>query len=380
MNVPKISIQQEDAWEPCEEDFSEEFLKYFLDTEDLSATTYVELQVDAECQSIEGLGVRLPRLELLKLNGSHIPRVRDLGTQLQQLRVLWLARVGLCDLDGISVLSNLQELYVAFNNLTDASPLSYHDQLEVVDLEGNCLESAESVGEALGTCWNLRTLTIQSNPCAKNTGQLQKLRKMLPSVEIINDCNDLEFDEELESTNCSSQNHPESAPPEGEPDEQELIILNIKQSRRSFLGTSLSARPGTAFAGFRPPTRDWHPTTAPAGGRPWTAVLPRVDETSAASSLTSGAPLAGPAFRAIRQKKQSEPSEKETIQDLLQRFKTFTQESSLSEEELARRMARSSKGRPPTPDVRVHTRAKRTPDEVLPQPTATTEKGEMLLL
>jgi Leucine-rich repeat (LRR) protein len=52
------------------------------------------------------------------------------------LKVLWLARSGLSDLDGIPSLTNLQELYLAYNEIQDISPCSMLDSLKVLDLEG----------------------------------------------------------------------------------------------------------------------------------------------------------------------------------------------------------------------------------------------------
>ena len=53
-------------------------------------------------------GLMVPNLKQLKLNGSIIATVRDLGTSLDNLSVLWMARCNLLDLDGISSMSSLQ--------------------------------------------------------------------------------------------------------------------------------------------------------------------------------------------------------------------------------------------------------------------------------
>ena len=66
-------------------------------SEDLSAVTYLELRADLEegpeAAALRDLGQRLPALEELRFsNGSRVPRIRDLGTSLARLRVLWLSR------------------------------------------------------------------------------------------------------------------------------------------------------------------------------------------------------------------------------------------------------------------------------------------------
>ena len=61
---------------------------------------------------------------------------RDLGSSLRVLRVLWLTRCGLLELDGITAMFSLRELYLEYNELEDISPLSMLEDLEILDLEG----------------------------------------------------------------------------------------------------------------------------------------------------------------------------------------------------------------------------------------------------
>ena len=66
---------------------------------------------------------------------SHVPCVRDLGTCLARVEVLWLPRCKLRDLDGLPALSSLRELYLAFNEVTDISLITMLSSLELLDLE-----------------------------------------------------------------------------------------------------------------------------------------------------------------------------------------------------------------------------------------------------
>ena len=103
---------------------------------DLKKVEYLEMIVDTSETSLGNFGIYLPNLKQLKLNGSHVPRIRDLGTSLIHLRVLWLSRSSLVDLDGIPTLNNLRELYLAYNEINDISPCSMLENLECLDLEG----------------------------------------------------------------------------------------------------------------------------------------------------------------------------------------------------------------------------------------------------
>ena len=61
---------------------------------------------------------------------------RDLGSCLNNVRVLWLARSGVEDVDGISSMTGLKELYLAYNEIADISPISMVERLQILDLEG----------------------------------------------------------------------------------------------------------------------------------------------------------------------------------------------------------------------------------------------------
>ena len=66
----------------------------------------------------------MPKLRELKLNGSSLGSLRDLGSGLRHLQVLWVAHCGLTALDGLGALSGLRELYASFNQIDDMQPLA----------------------------------------------------------------------------------------------------------------------------------------------------------------------------------------------------------------------------------------------------------------
>ncbi|KAB0390995.1 hypothetical protein E2I00_019896, partial [Balaenoptera physalus] len=108
--------------------------------DDLRLVSVLELCVNTHENSLGNFGLHLPNLSQLKLNGSCLGSLRDLGTSLGRLQVLWLARCGLADLDGIGSFPALKELYLSYNDVSDLSPLCLLEQLEVLDLESNCLD------------------------------------------------------------------------------------------------------------------------------------------------------------------------------------------------------------------------------------------------
>lgn len=56
-----------------------------------------------------------------------------------------------------------QELYVAFNSISDLSPVSLLEDLELLDLEENQVEDLAQLWY-LGCCVKLRTLSLEGNP------------------------------------------------------------------------------------------------------------------------------------------------------------------------------------------------------------------------
>ncbi|XP_072615317.1 leucine-rich repeat-containing protein 56 isoform X4 [Vulpes vulpes] len=130
--------------------------------DDLGLVNMLEMCVNTRENSLGNFGKHLPKLSQLKLNGSCLGSVRDLGTSLGRLQVLWLARCGLTDLDGVGSFLALKELYVSYNNISDLSPLCLLEELEVLDLEGNSVDDLGQV-RYLQLCPRLATLTLEGN-------------------------------------------------------------------------------------------------------------------------------------------------------------------------------------------------------------------------
>ncbi|XP_035013057.1 leucine-rich repeat-containing protein 56 [Hippoglossus stenolepis] len=161
---------------PCEDPETEvelhlsaEKLKSLCGTWDLSFVTSLEFCVDTQETTLGNFGALLPKLVQLKMNNSAIMSVRDLGTTLSHLQVLWMSRCCLQDLDGISTFSCLKELYVAYNSVSDLSQLGMMENLQLLDLEGNDVDDLVQV-QYLGLCGKLQKVTLEGNPvCVRPT-------------------------------------------------------------------------------------------------------------------------------------------------------------------------------------------------------------------
>ncbi|XP_007427327.2 leucine-rich repeat-containing protein 56 [Python bivittatus] len=171
-------------------------LKALTGLDDLRQVKALEMRVNTRENSLGNFGSYLPNLKQLKLNGSVLTSVRDLGTALPHLQVLWMARCGLPDLDGISSCCSLKELYIAYNNIGDLSQISLLEHLEILDLEGNNIEDLSQI-QYLGLCTKLTTLTIEGNLiCLKPSPQSSEdpdynyraeVKKLIPHLKCLDE-------------------------------------------------------------------------------------------------------------------------------------------------------------------------------------------------
>lgn len=149
---------------------------------ELGTLEALEAKVDTRELTLTFLGEMFPNLQKLRLNNSIIPSVRDIGCELVNLRFLSLARCNLTSLDGISTLShNLEELYLAFNKITDFCDLLGMERLRIIDFEDNLIANLDDI-EILTTSPRLQALTLAGNPAAKVENYREKVAKLLPKL------------------------------------------------------------------------------------------------------------------------------------------------------------------------------------------------------
>jgi hypothetical protein len=159
----------------------EDLLKYDGE-KDLSAVTSFEAVADTREMTLSVLGTFFPRLQKLRLNNSVIASVRDISSSLPQLRYLWLAHCGLESLDGISTISDqLEELYLAFNRITDLNDLIGMANLRVLDLEDNQITNLDECA-ILQCCSSLKALALAGNPGSQIPDYREHVHALLPQL------------------------------------------------------------------------------------------------------------------------------------------------------------------------------------------------------
>ncbi|XP_055900391.1 leucine-rich repeat-containing protein 56-like [Biomphalaria glabrata] len=337
-------------------------LQMLTGVDNLEQVRSLELKVNSCETSLGNFGSLLPNLTELKLSGSNIASVRDLGSSLRTLRVLWLTRCGLEELDGISSMLNLRELYMEYNEISDLSPLSMLEEIETLDLEGNNIDDLVQV-QYLSLCPKLKNLALDGNPiCAcpspnneesPDYNYRETIMKILPNLLILDDepvdgCDsamikhnvfddDWAYLEELQKDAFLQEEFAKSDSPE------ELGAVGGERPATAALQPATSYRPGSALrpsSGFRPLSASKRPASmsGPATPRPTTAAAQRpvssdaVESIEAASELTMGNVICGNPSKALRQRRNHGPGSKEEIRrglnKLLQKGAAVNQKSS----------------------------------------------------
>jgi hypothetical protein len=165
---------------------TDEQLHALTGTRDLAGVRFLQMAVDSEFVPLGSLGERLPQLEQLKLNGSSLPSLRLIGSSLTRVRVLWLCRCGLRELDNLWAVPELQELYLAFNDIEQLSPIHEAEQLQVLDLEANLVADMAQV-EFLQFASALQELTLRGNPVCEREGFREEVIALLAQVQMLDD-------------------------------------------------------------------------------------------------------------------------------------------------------------------------------------------------
>jgi hypothetical protein len=149
---------------------------------DFSNLRSLEAVADTQEMSLSYLGDLFPSLQKLRLNNSIISSIRDVSASLRQLRFLSLAHCGITSLDGICTLSaNLEELYLAFNQISDLSELMGLSKLRVLDLEENRIAQITEI-EFLSCCPDLRALTLAGNEAADSETYRTDVLSLVPHL------------------------------------------------------------------------------------------------------------------------------------------------------------------------------------------------------
>ncbi|XP_060591602.1 uncharacterized protein LOC132746464 isoform X2 [Ruditapes philippinarum] len=337
INPEPIVIEETDLL--LEQFLSPRKLMLLTGVDNLDDIRHLEMKVNTTDTSLGNFGQLLQNLTQLKVSNSTIPRIRDLGSSLRSLHVLWASRCSLTELDGISSMCNLRELYLSYNEICDISALSMLDQIEILDLEGNNLDDIMQV-QYLAICGKLTNLTLDGNPLcitsspdddsAVDYDYRQAVKKAIPHLKYLDDELLIEGVGSFQKHNVFDADwaYLEELTKEMTLDEDEDAAISDSSRPPSGNRPSTAAlrpntgyRPGSALrpsSGFRPMTAGVRP--ASSGARPATAIGMRptsgsgrpssggkVVETTDASDLTMGKVICGNPSKALLSRRRLNP-------------------------------------------------------------------------
>lgn len=166
-------------------DLNEKFLASALggiDIDELALLPKLELRVDTTCHSLQVTGEILSGLEYLKLNDSIIRSFRDLGNSFINVRVLHIARCELKEARGLNAFEQLEELYIAYNEIDELFDISFATHLQILDFEGNNVNDVHEL-------WYLKRMpklvdaNFAGNPVSeKGLSYYQKIQEIVPGL------------------------------------------------------------------------------------------------------------------------------------------------------------------------------------------------------
>ncbi|XP_014841709.1 PREDICTED: leucine-rich repeat-containing protein 56 isoform X1 [Poecilia mexicana] len=293
----KANQDQDKAVEPY---LSPKRLELLCGTHDLSRVNHLEICVDTQENTLGDFvflaGAYLPRLEQLKMNNSFVMSLRDLGTTLSHLQVLWMSHCCLQDLSGISTFDSLKELYLPYNNVSDLSQVAMLENLRLLDLEGNCVDDLIQI-QYLGLCPNLQTLTLEGNPVSKRPNPASPqakeynyraaVRELVPQLRYLDDvkveedkltcCSTTQEDWDILRMSFQESNSFETA---------EKIARHLRHG--AHITGPLGARPASS-ASMRPILATGRKLLSPPGSRPASSDSDVASVEAETSTLTHGA-------------------------------------------------------------------------------------------
>lgn len=79
------------------------------------------------------------------MDDSIIKCFRDIGTSFKNVRVLWLGRCELKEVQGIQAFEQLEELYISYNEIEELFDIGFLEHLTIIDLEGNNVKSIDQL-------------------------------------------------------------------------------------------------------------------------------------------------------------------------------------------------------------------------------------------
>lgn len=145
----------------------------------------INLIINSEYGLLNQFGERLPYLRELKLGGSKIPMLSDLGSNFVNLVILNMDNCGLTDITGIVCLKNLVEFSAANNRINDLFEIdALSNTLKYLQLQNNYIEEMENI-TFLSNLEKLELLILKGNPITNYPEYKNRVIQEIPWLGVL---------------------------------------------------------------------------------------------------------------------------------------------------------------------------------------------------
>ena len=150
-------------------------------SEDVPKLEKISIQINGEYNLLNQFGERLVNLIVLKLNGSFIQNINELGSNFTKLKVLEMNNCHLKDLSGMICFQSLEVFEAKHNLINDLIELEMCSSIVKLDLEDNKIEKKENI-LFLSGLENLEELNLKSNPIQDYENEI---KETIPTIKVL---------------------------------------------------------------------------------------------------------------------------------------------------------------------------------------------------
>jgi Leucine-rich repeat (LRR) protein len=97
-----------------------------------------------------------------------------------------LARCELKEVQGIQAFMQLEELYIAYNDIDELFDIGFLEHLQVLDMEGNNVNSLDQL-YYLRRLHHLQEVNFKHNPVTAESGYYQRIQDTVKNISVLDD-------------------------------------------------------------------------------------------------------------------------------------------------------------------------------------------------
>jgi Leucine-rich repeat (LRR) protein len=153
-----------------------------IDLEDVKNLEKLSIVIKSDLVLMNQFGLHLPFLKDLRLSGSLIRSITDIGSNFPNLKILNVENCNLSDLSGIICFQKLEFLHASNNKISDIIEIEMCPNLMKVDFSNNDISDLENIYFLSGLS-NLFWLSLNKNPIEEQENFSSLLKNLMPNVE-----------------------------------------------------------------------------------------------------------------------------------------------------------------------------------------------------